>query len=52
MVQLNGFRSIDIVWISGSVTVELYDGEGIELKEAMADGGECQRADGVARGRG
>ena len=23
VVQLNGFRSIDIVWISGSVTVEL-----------------------------
>lgn len=39
VVQLNGFRSIDIVWISGSVTVELYDGEGIELKEALADGG-------------
>lgn len=38
VVQLNGFRSIDIVWISGSVTVELYDGEGIELKEALADG--------------
>ena len=39
VVQLNGFRSIDIEWISGSVTVELYDGEGIELKEALADGG-------------
>ena len=39
VVQLNGFRSIDIVWISGSVTVELYDGEGIELKETLADGG-------------
>ena len=39
VVQLNGFRSIDIEWISGSVTVELYDGEGIELKESLADGG-------------
>ena len=39
VVQLNGFRSIDIEWISGSVTVELYDGEGIELKETLADGG-------------
>ena len=39
VVQPTGFRSIDIVWISGSVTVELYDGEGIELKEALADGG-------------
>lgn len=38
VVQLNGFRSIDIEWISGSVSVELYDGEGIEMKEALADG--------------
>lgn len=39
VVQLNGFRSIDIEWISGSVSVELYDGEGIEIKEALADDG-------------
>ncbi len=38
VVQLNGFRSIDIEWISGSVSVELYDGEGIEMKENLADG--------------
>ena len=38
VVQLNGFRSIDIQWISGSVRVELYDGEGIEMKEATTDG--------------
>ncbi len=38
VVQLNGFRSIDVEWISGSVSVELYDGEGIEIKESMADG--------------
>ncbi len=37
VVQLNGFRSIDVEWISGSVSVELYDGEGIEIKESMAD---------------
>mgnify|MGYP004681077037 CR=1 FL=1 len=40
VVQLNGFRSIDIEWISGSVSVELYDGEGIELSETMIDGGD------------
>ncbi len=39
VVQLNGFRSIDIEWISGSVSVELYDGEGIEIKETLADDG-------------
>lgn len=39
VVQLNGFRSIDIEWVSGSVSVELYDGEGIELREALSDGG-------------
>ena len=27
VVQLNGFRSIDIKWVSGQVNVELYDGE-------------------------
>ena len=39
VTQLNGFRSIDIEWISGQVNVELYDGEGIELSETLADGG-------------
>lgn len=39
VVQLNGFRSIDIEWISGSVSVELYDGEGIEIKETLAGDG-------------
>lgn len=38
VVQLNGFRSIDIEWISGQVNVELYDGEGISLTETLADG--------------
>ena len=31
VVQLNGFRAIDIEWVSGQVNVELYDGEGIQL---------------------
>lgn len=39
IVQLNGFRSINIDWTSGFVTVELYDGEGIEIKETLADDG-------------
>lgn len=38
VVQLNGFRSIDIEWVSGQVNVELYDGEGISLAETLADG--------------
>ena len=38
IVQLNGFRSINIDWTSGFVTVELYDGQGIELSETMMDG--------------
>lgn len=38
IVQLNGFRSINIDWTSGLVTVELYDGQGIELSETMMDG--------------
>lgn len=38
VVQLNGFRAIDIEWVSGQVNVELYDGEGIELSETMMDG--------------
>ena len=38
MVQLNGFREIDIEWISGQVDVVLYDGEGIELSETLMDG--------------
>ena len=38
VVQLNGFRSIDIEWVSGQVNVELYDGEGISLTETLADG--------------
>ena len=37
IVQLNGFRSINIDWTSGFVTVELYDGQGIELSETMMD---------------
>ena len=37
-VQLNGFRSIDIEWVSGQVNVELYDGEGISLTETLSDG--------------
>lgn len=40
IVQLNGFRSIHIDWTSGRVTVELYDGQGIELSETMMDGGD------------
>lgn len=39
IVQLNGFRSISIEWVSGAVSVELYDGEGIELTETAMDGG-------------
>ena len=38
VVQLNGFRAIDIEWVSGQVNVELYDGQGIELSETMMDG--------------
>lgn len=38
VVQLNGFRSIDIEWVSGQVNVELYDGEGISLTETLSDG--------------
>lgn len=38
VVQLNGFREIDIEWISGQVDVVLYDGEGIELSETLMDG--------------
>ena len=38
VVQLKGFRSIDIEWVSGQVNVELYDGEGISLTETLADG--------------
>lgn len=40
IVQVNGFRSINIDWTSGLVTVELYDGQGIELSETMMDGGD------------
>ena len=40
IVQLNGFRSVNIDWTSGLVTVELYDGQGIELSETMMDGGD------------
>lgn len=38
VVQLNGFRAIDIEWVSGQVNVELYNGEGIQLSETLADG--------------
>ena len=38
IVQIKGFRSIDIEWVSGEVNVELYDGEGIELTETLLDG--------------
>lgn len=38
VVQLNGFRSIDIEWVSGQVDVVLYDGQGIELSETLMDG--------------
>lgn len=41
VVQLNGFRSIDIEWVSGQVNVELYDGEGIQLSETMMDGSDA-----------
>ena len=41
MVQLNGFRAIDIEWVSGQVNVELYDGEGIQLSETMMDGSDA-----------
>ena len=37
VVQIKGFRSIDIEWVSGAVNVELYDGEGIQLSETMMD---------------
>ena len=40
IVQIKGFRSIDIEWVSGAVDVELYDGQGIELSETMMDGGD------------
>ena len=40
VVQIKGFRSIDIEWVSGAVNVELYDGEGIQLSETMMDGGD------------
>lgn len=39
IVQIKGFRSVDIEWVSGVVDVVLYDGEGIELTEALMDGG-------------
>ena len=39
IVQIKGFRSVDIEWVSGAVDVVLYDGEGIELTETLADGG-------------
>lgn len=39
IVQIKGFRSIDIEWVSGAVDVVLYDGEGIELTETLMDGG-------------
>lgn len=41
VVQLNGFRAIDIEWVSGQVNVELYDGEGIQLSETMMDGSDA-----------
>ena len=44
VVQIKGFRSIDIEWVSGAVNVELYDGEGIQLSETMMDGVEVLRA--------
>ena len=37
VVQIKGFRSIDIEWVSGAVNVELYDGEGIQLSETMME---------------
>ena len=40
VVQIKGFRSINIEWVSGAVNVELYDGEGIQLSETMLDGGD------------
>ena len=39
VVQIMGFRSINIEGVSGAVNVELYDGEGIQLSETMLDGG-------------
>lgn len=39
VLQRDGFRSIDIEWINGSVTIEMYDEEHVGIEEALADGG-------------
>lgn len=38
IVEREGFRNIDIVWVSGSVTVERHDGQNVVLEETLADG--------------
>ena len=38
IVQVDGFREIDIQWIAGKVVVERYDGKATELSETQMDG--------------
>lgn len=38
IVQIDGFREIDIQWIAGRVVVERYDGKITELSETKLDG--------------
>ena len=38
IVQIDGFREIDIQWIAGRVVVERYDGKVTELSETKLDG--------------
>lgn len=38
IVQIDGFREIDIQWIAGKVVVERYDGKVTELSETKLDG--------------
>lgn len=38
IVQVDGFREIDIQWIAGRVVVERYDGKVTELSETKLDG--------------
>lgn len=39
VVMRDGFTNIDIQWLSGSVTVELFDGADPELSETLSGGG-------------
>ena len=38
IVQVDGFREIDIQWVAGKVVVERYDGKVTELSETQMDG--------------